>query len=219
MISKSDHSSFVESEGWVSDVPFTWVISTRGSLRIRRSAYASSIGLPAQSTSLNIWPLEPFELCGIARLSMPCARKPSIHFQSPSGFWEWKREKGTAGTSSPLSKRTLRCRFPWSSVEDVYSKPMKVVKCPGSLKSSAASTMSRQAARVISSTLSRSIVPSRMPAVASPRNVEKALRRPGRLSRPMLSGAFRSWSGSASASFENAVDVSAAAFTTPRNMA
>jgi hypothetical protein len=32
----------------------------------------------------------------------------------------------------------LRCRFPRSSLEDVYSKPMKVVKRPGSLKSSEA---------------------------------------------------------------------------------
>ena len=44
---------------------------------------------------------------------------------------------------------TLRCRLPLSSLDEVYSYPMNVVKCPGSLNCSAASIVSANGVRSI----------------------------------------------------------------------
>ncbi len=65
MISNPAISSFGESKGCVSEVPFTWVISVSGSLRWRSSAHDLSIGWPFHLVRSYIVPSEPFALCGI----------------------------------------------------------------------------------------------------------------------------------------------------------
>ena len=91
-----------------------------GSLRMRCSAYASSIGEPSKRESWNIEPLLPFELWGIAIASIPRERASSSQSQRSSGSRLSNLLNGKSGASLPL-KITLRWRFPRSSVDEVYS--------------------------------------------------------------------------------------------------
>ena len=125
------------------------------------------MALPSQSVNINIAPLEPLLLCGIARLSMPCSRILSIQFQRPSGLILLKRVKGSAGMRSVPRKMTLRCRASRSNVDDVNSYPAKVVNVPGIYASSAASIVFDQADLLTLLTTLLSIVPSRSPPTTS----------------------------------------------------
>ena len=107
MISKSAHSSFGDSIGWTSDVPLTWVTSTIGSLRIRVSAYSASNGSPSNVARLNMLPLLPFELWGMASASIPSSRRVSSQDQRSSGLFESIAVNGRSGASLPR-KITLR---------------------------------------------------------------------------------------------------------------
>ena len=106
MISKSAHSSLVERAGCVSDVPFTCVISTIGSLRILNSAYSLVNGFPKESFKANIKPSDPLELCGIAKLSIPSSLNLSIHFHKPSGSFELALLYGADGIRLPFPLKT-----------------------------------------------------------------------------------------------------------------
>ena len=106
-ISKSAHSSSGDRRGWVSEVPFTWVISTSGSLRIRMAANSASTARPSVYFRRNTWPFDWFVLWGMARLSTPWSRSRSIHAQSRSGSFESISENGRVGARDD-SKMTLR---------------------------------------------------------------------------------------------------------------